>query len=156
MSLESEVEAYLHLHIPMSGYMGASVVSASDDGVLIRFPLEPNVNHRQTVFGGSESSAAILCAWSLLWVRFRGFEVRPRLVIRSNSFEYTRPIESEFVASTSPVAPSEWEKCLAGLERHGVGRIQVRAVVESGGVVCGEFVGTFVAIGGSIGAASEI
>ena len=148
MSLESEVEAYLHLHIPLSAYMGASVLLADDDSVRIRFPLEPNINHRQTVFGGSESSAAILCAWSLLWVRFRGFEVRPRLVIRSNSFEYTRPIESEFVARTLPVEPREWDKCLAGLERHGVGRIQIRAAVEADGDVCGEFVGTFVAIGG--------
>ena len=146
MSLVTELEAYLHAHIPTSAYMGARVVEATEERVTLSFPLGPNINHRQTVFGGSESSAAILCAWSLLWVRLREHQPRPKLVIRSNSMEYTRPIDSEFTASTLSIDAKEWSRFLLGLERRGKGRLQIRAVVSSGEHVCGEFTGAFVAL----------
>lgn len=146
MDLANELEAYLHLHIPISGAMGVSVLDASEEGIRLRIPLEPNINHRQTAFGGSESSAAILSAWSLLWVRLRGHPLMPRLVIQANTMEYVRPISSEFVAATLPIAPDDWRKLLAGLERKGKGRIQVRAVLLADGEVCGEFTGAFAAL----------
>ncbi len=43
----------------MSAYMVARVFEASDEGFRLTFPLEPNFNHRDTVFGGSESSSQV-------------------------------------------------------------------------------------------------
>ena len=59
MPLDRELEANLHSHIPMSAYMVARVFEASDEGFRLTFPLEPNFNHRDTVFGGSESSSQV-------------------------------------------------------------------------------------------------
>jgi thioesterase domain-containing protein len=126
--------------------MGVSVVEAGDDGVRLRFPLEPNINHRQSAFGGSESSAAILAAWSLLWVRCGVFEERPRLVIASNSMEYLRPVTGEFFAAAVGIQPAAWQRFVGALDRRGIARIQVEAVVEEDGVVCGRFSGVFVGI----------
>lgn len=122
------------------------MLEATDYRVKLGIPLEPNINHRQTVFGGSESAAAILSAWGLLWVRFRNLETRPKLVIRSNSMEYLCPIEGDFVAVTLPIEPNEWTKLVNGIERKGKGRIQIRSQLWAGGLLCGEFLGIFVAL----------
>ena len=48
--------------------MGIDVVAAGPDGVTLGAPLEPSINHRDTVFGGSAAAVAILSAWGLLFV----------------------------------------------------------------------------------------
>jgi thioesterase domain-containing protein len=53
-----ELEHYLHEHIPLSQDMGVEVVMADWNGVTLRAPLTPTINHRETVFGGSASAAA--------------------------------------------------------------------------------------------------
>ena len=146
MELPRELESYLHTHIPISRHMGVTVLEANEECVRLRLPLEPNINHRQTVFGGSESAAAILSGWSLLWVRLRGREPSPKLVIRSSTMEYDRPIESAFTAATLPIGSEDWQRFMISLERKGKARINLRAVLEVGEVVCGEFCGTFIAL----------
>ena len=146
MPLAEIVESYLHDHIPISGYMGAHVVEANEDRVCISFPLEPNINHRQTAFGGSIASAATLSAWSLVWVRLRDDVPRPRLVIQANSMTYSRPVEREFIASTEPIDDGDWHRFLESLNRRGRGRIDVSSVVSVDGMECGRFLGTFIAI----------
>ncbi|MFB3040360.1 MAG: YiiD C-terminal domain-containing protein, partial [Candidatus Poribacteria bacterium] len=65
----SALEEYLHEHIPLSKAIGVKVVEADSAGVTLSAPLAPNINHRETVFGGSASAVAILAAWTLLYVR---------------------------------------------------------------------------------------
>ena len=48
-----EVQTYLHDHIPLSAAMGAGVSQADTEIVRLSAPLEPNLNHRATAFGGS-------------------------------------------------------------------------------------------------------
>ena len=56
------LENYLHEHIPLSKAMGVTVRSVSGEAVTLAAPLAPNINHRETVFGGSASALAILAA----------------------------------------------------------------------------------------------
>jgi hypothetical protein len=51
------LEQYLHEHIPLSAAMGVKVVQADPQCVVLTAPLAPNINHRDTVFGGSASGA---------------------------------------------------------------------------------------------------
>ena len=83
--LPVELEQYMHKHIPLSKAMAVSVVSVTDSAVTLQAPLEPNINHRETVFGGSASALAILAGWSLLHVRLRAAGIANRLVIQRNT-----------------------------------------------------------------------
>jgi thioesterase domain-containing protein len=56
----AELERYLHQHIPLSEAMQVSVVEVHPEHVVLSAPLAPNINHRETVFGGSASAVAIL------------------------------------------------------------------------------------------------
>jgi thioesterase domain-containing protein len=96
-----ELQSYLHNHIPLSAAMQVRVDAVSDDHVLLSAPLAPNINHRDTVFGGSASALAILSAWSLLHVRMRKSGVVARLVIQSNRMDYLKPVAGAFAARSS-------------------------------------------------------
>ena len=77
-----DLEVYLHEHIPLSQAMQVSVVEASPDRVVLRAPLAPNINHRDTVFGGSSASLAMLASWLLLLVRLESEGLECRLVVQ--------------------------------------------------------------------------
>jgi thioesterase domain-containing protein len=148
--LPLELEQYLHEHIPLSQDMEVSVVSANADSVVLQAPLEPNINHRETVFGGSASALAILAAWSLLHVRLRQEGVEARLVIQRNSMEYDKPILGEFTARSSLEQPDNWLRFRKMLVRKGVARITVTSVLEHGGQIVGRLSGEFVALDANV------
>lgn len=143
----AELERYLHEHIPLSKAMAVSVMSVAQDSVVLRAPLAPNINHRETVFGGSASALAILSAWSLLHTRLRAQGITCRLVIQRNSMAYEQPIPGEFTARSSLEEPGQWAQFTRMLARKGKARVTVSSVLEHGGRVVGRLSGEFVALG---------
>jgi thioesterase domain-containing protein len=142
----AELEQYLHEHIPLSKAMEVSVVVISDDAVTLRAPLAPNINHRETVFGGSASALAILAAWSLVQTRLRRGGIAGRLVIQRNTTEFERPIWGDFTARSSLERPGEWRRFTHLLARKGKARVAVTAILEHAGQEVGRFHGEFVAL----------
>ena len=142
--LRTQVEAYLHEHIPISAGMGIRVEALEPDLVTLSAPLEPNVNHRSTVFGGSCASVAILAAWTVVHLRVSA--VRPaRVVIQHGATDYLAPITGAFTA-TCRADPEAWSRFDRLFARKGRARIELEAVVESGGEVVARFRGTYVAV----------
>lgn len=144
----TELEQYLHDHIPLSKAMQTSALAVSADSVVLSAPLGPNINHRNTVFGGSASALAILAAWSLLHVRLRQQAVPFRLVIQRNAMEYLAPMLGEFTAASWLQEPKSWERQMRMLERKGAARFTVAAELCSSGCLAGRFTGEFVALAG--------
>jgi thioesterase domain-containing protein len=144
---EAELQTYLHDHIPLSRAMAVRVVSISDDKVILGAPLGPNINHRDTVFGGSASAVAILSAWSLLHLRLTAAGQPSRVVIQRNSMDYLAPISGEFTATATNPSAAVWDSFMRMLTRRGVGRITVGAELEFEGKVAGRLSGEFVAFG---------
>lgn len=143
----SELEQYLHEHIPLSKAMSVSVLAAEEGAIALSAPLAPNINHRETVFGGSASALAILAAWSLLHTRLRRAGVTSRLVIQRNTMEYELPIEGEFTARASIEDDRDWNLFMRMLARRGKARIAVSSILEHAGQVVGRLTGEFVALG---------
>ncbi len=142
----SELEAYLRAHIPLSAAMQVSVRTVDADGVTLAAPLAPNINHRDTVFGGSASAVAILAAWSLLHTRMLADGLATRLVIQSNTMDYDRAIAGDFTARSALVEPGQWPRFVRTLARRGRARLRVSAVLECDGEVAGRLTGEFVAL----------
>jgi thioesterase domain-containing protein len=145
--LAAELEQYMHKHIPLSKAMAVSVVSVGDSAITLQAPLAPNVNHQETVFGGSACAVAILASWSLLHVRLRAAGLTNRLVIQRNTMEYQQPIPGQFTARASLERPERWQPFTTMLARKGKARVTVTAVLEHAGQVVGRFTGEFVALG---------
>lgn len=142
----SELEQYLHQHIPLSKAMAVSVLNADPHSVLLSAPLQPNINHRDTVFGGSASALAILAAWALVHLRLRAENIEARLVIQRNSMHYERPIAGAFMARASEQDIEDWPRFLRLLSRKGMGRVTVHSALEYEDRIAGRFSGEFVAL----------
>ena len=56
------IQANLYEQIPLSKAIAVQVVEVTNNSVILTAPLQPNINHRLTVFGGSASALAILSA----------------------------------------------------------------------------------------------
>lgn len=143
---ESAMERYLHEHIPQSRAMGVSVRSATVSCVTLSAPFAPNINHRDTVFGGSASAVAMLAAWTLVYEAIEREGLSCQLVIQRNTMEFLRPITGEFTASSVVEDPSDWSAFLHTLKRKGKARVTVPAVLHCHGERVGTFEGVFVAL----------
>jgi thioesterase domain-containing protein len=139
------LEQYLHRQIPLSAAMGVTVDVANSDSVVLAAPLEPNVNHKSTAFGGSISALAILAAWSLVHLRLLEEGLSCEVVIQSNRMDYERPITGRFSAASSLPDPAAWPAFLKTLVRRGVARIEVRSELMAEAAVAGRLSGRFVA-----------
>lgn len=143
----ADLQQYLHEHIPLSKAMAVTVVSVDLDSVTLSAPLQPNINHRETVFGGSASAIAILAAWCLIHTKLTAEGIASRLVIHENTMRYDKPITGEFSAVSRLQNQEHWSKFKTMLHRRGKARISVVAELIFQGEVAGSFTGEFVALG---------
>jgi thioesterase domain-containing protein len=141
------LQRYLHEHIPLTEAMDVRVVSCGPDAVHLSAPIAPNINHRNTVFGGSASALAIVSAWSVVHLCLQNTEdAAARIVIQKNSMNYIQPIDSDFAAISPGPNKDKWNLLLNGLHRKGIARITLRSTIFAAGAPAAEFEGTFVAI----------
>jgi thioesterase domain-containing protein len=139
------VQDYLHTHIPLSQAMGVRVLEATAARITLAAPLEPNINHRETVFGGSAASLATLAAWALLRVRLHDAGLDGRLVIQHSVMSYDRPIPGAFTAVAEYRDTAEWQRFLQTLTRKRRARIKLTAALQYQNETAARFEGDFVA-----------
>ncbi|MGQ0834539.1 MAG: YiiD C-terminal domain-containing protein [Gammaproteobacteria bacterium] len=141
-----DLERYLREHIPLSAAMGVRVREATSDRVALFAPLAPNINHRETVFGGSAAALAVLAAWALLHLRLAADGISARLVIQRCEMSYERPIPGDFTATCELADEAGWSRFRTTLERRGRARIQLAAVLMHESRASASFRGQFVAV----------
>ena len=140
------MEAYLHEHIPVSAAMGTRVVQATPEGVVLAAPLAPNVNHRDTAFGGSVAALAILAGWTLVHLRLHEEGIHARTVIQTTHMRYLVPVEDAFEAHATPPSERAWHRFLAALERRRRGRVRLQVEVRCFGQLVATLEGAYVAM----------
>jgi len=142
------LEPYLYEHIPLSQHLGVRVQEATTDIVRLFAPLEPNLNHRRTGFGGSISALAILAGWSLLWCRLRDRTGGHNIVIQKNTIDYLAPVTADFTATCTAPSADRWDRFIRSFDQRGRGRVELRAEVHVEDRLVATFDGMFVVLGG--------
>ncbi len=142
----SEVLTYVHEHIPITAGLGAGIKSYDGLSVTIAAPLDKNINHRNTAFGGSLSAIGILSGWALLFIKMKELGLDTKLVIQSSGFEFSKPVVDDFEAVCSLPPEREYQRFLKTLARHGRARISVDSEILCNGICCGRHQGVYVAV----------
>jgi thioesterase domain-containing protein len=102
-----ELQATLEREIPMCGQMGIRVHDSGPDGLVMRLPLGPNLNHQQTAFAGSLNALCTIAGWGTVYLLLKDLDRRGSIVIRRSSIRYHEPVNSaEIFARCQPV-PAE-------------------------------------------------
>jgi thioesterase domain-containing protein len=143
---EQRVQRYLHQVIPLSVAMGVQVKRATLEHVQLAAPLAPNVNHAETVFGGSAAALATLSAWTLLHLRLEDARLNATLVIQRSRIEYEKPIPGDFEAVCDFGDVAAWDRFRTTLTRHGRARLTLNAHLVHLANRVASFEGDFVAL----------
>jgi len=141
----TDLEQTLHAEIPLTRAMGVHVVRADHHGLVLSAALAPNLNHKQTAFGGSLNSLATLACWGLIQLLVRDGGQAITVVIQESQVQFLKPVTHDFEAICPPPPAAVHEKFLRMLERKGRARLELEATIHSGGEVALRFRGQFVA-----------
>ena len=140
------LQAFLAQHLPLTEAMGVRVVEASDDRIEVAVPLEPNLNHEQTAFGGSISTLGILAGWGWFWTQLRHHDPLPRLLIGHSSTRYIRPVEGPFSAVCHHPGQRPLQQFVETFAATGKARLALRSEIRFNDKIAAVHDGIFVAM----------
>ncbi len=144
MSDARRIQELLHSKIPITRAMGVRVADYDGRRLILSAPLDANVNHLGTAFGGSLNALAVLSGYGLLWLELRDDDCH--IVIRESSISYERPVRGELRASCALPEAEELAEFKKTFHQKGKARITLAATIEEQGVAAVRFRGTFVAL----------
>lgn len=143
MSIENQLNTYIHEHIPITQALGANIQFASREKVVVTAPIKNNVNHQHTVFGGSLHAVATLACWSLLYTHFMDSLGKIDIVLSHSTIDYLNPVTADFAAVCIKPEKENWDKFAHMLARKGKARIDIASQIFENNQLSVQFQGTF-------------
>jgi thioesterase domain-containing protein len=141
-----QLGAFLHEKIPLTRAMGVGVAE-SGARLVLEAPLEANVNHLGTAFGGSLHALPTLACYATLWTLLREAGLDGHVVVKRSSAYYRQPVKGTLRAVCLRPPPDIVAEFIGDLRRHKKARMELQAIVEgSNGKPAVEFSGSFVAL----------
>jgi thioesterase domain-containing protein len=144
MRLTEQIQELLHSKIPITRAMGVWVEDYDGERLILCAPLDRNVNHLGTAFGGSLNAMAVLSGYGLLWLELQ--EAECHIVIRKSSISYKRPVRGEIRAICFRPEEAALAEFKETFQEKGSARISLSATIEDQGVTAVQFEGIFVAL----------
>jgi len=125
MSTDSRyLESVLHHDIPLTRDMALKVLDWHEQQLSLHLPLEPNVNHKSTMFGGSLYCGAVLAGWGWLHLRLKEEGITDgHIVIQEGQISYPLPVTGDASAICPAPEAKAWKRFLAMYRRYGRARL---------------------------------
>ena len=144
MSLTRQIQDLFYSKIPLTRAMGVKVEEYDGERLILSAPLDNNINHLGTAFGGSLNALAVLSVYGFLWMELQDPECH--IIIRESSISYERPVRDEIRAICARPEAELLAEFKSAFQKKGKARIALSATIEDKGVTAANFRGTFVAI----------
>ncbi|MCF4995501.1 thioesterase [Pseudomonas syringae] len=127
------LEAVLHHDIPLTRDMGLNVLDWHDQQLRLHLPLEANVNHKSTMFGGSLYCGAVLAGWGWLHLRLKEEGIDDgHIVIQEGQISYPLPVTGDAIAICRAPGAQVWATFLKTYRRYGRARLTLHTRVVNG------------------------
>ncbi|WP_339448101.1 thioesterase domain-containing protein [Pseudomonas sp. EA_5y_Pfl2_R50] len=135
MSANAEyLQAVLHHDIPLTRDMGMTVLDWQAQQLRLHLPLEPNVNHKSTMFGGSLYCGAVLAGWGWLHLRLKEEGIDDgHIVIQEGHISYPLPVTGDATAICPAPSAAVWKKFIAMYQRYGRARLTLHTRIVNQG-----------------------
>ena len=147
--MTENLQQYIYEHIPIIKQNNFTISQDPDGRIAVQGNYREHINHRNSVFGGSLSTALILSAWAyvrkVLQDRDCGEVV---IVIQSQEVKYLEPVTADFWAVAKEIDEKEQSRLAAMLDKFAKARLEITAsVTHLGQANClAEFRGQFVIV----------
>ncbi|MCR4541432.1 thioesterase domain-containing protein [Pseudomonas sp. 18.1.10] len=129
-----DLESVLHHDIPLTREMGLKVRGWQHGRLELHLPLQANINHKSTMFGGSLYCGAVLAGWGWLHLQLREEGIEDgHIVIQEGQISYPLPVTRD--ANVVCEAPEEkvWKRFVATYKRYGRARLTLETWIVNEG-----------------------
>lgn len=125
---DENLQEYIYDHIPIVKANLFGIAKDGNDNVCVSGAFKDHINHRNSVFGGSLSTAMILASWATVRniLRARGI-ANGIIVIQSEEVKFMKPVVGDFIARIKPISDDKLRKFITMLNKFG----KARLVLES-------------------------
>jgi len=123
--LKNILQSVLNKEIPLTNAIGLEIINYSHNEITVFAPLEKNINHKCTAFGGSLYSVCVLAGWSLIYALLKENNVNGHIVIQESNIKYLKPVDQNIKAQCSFNDNAHKMRFLKTYQRKNKARIQL-------------------------------
>lgn len=116
-------------HLPITQFMGLEVESYDGDTLILTAPLEPNINDKQTAFGGSLYNAAVMACWGMVYLKTQEKNIDCNQVVAEGSMKYIAPVSGRIRAICHAPGEEELTAFFASFDLKGRAKITLEAAI---------------------------
>lgn len=142
------LEAEIRRDIPITQHLQFHVAGCDGRGLRLRAPLAPNINHKDTAFGGSLSMLAMIAGWGMMRLLVPKEASATQIVIQHCEVSFLRPVHQDFEVVCSPPGSGAYERFCQLFERRGKARLHLEGSIREAGRRAVTFEGAYVAVRG--------
>ncbi len=132
--------------IPLTAALAIKVCDWDKQRLLLQLPLNENLNHQASMFGGSLYCAAVLAGWGWLHLRLRDVGIdSTHIVVQAGQIDYPLPVLADAAVICDAPDEAVWNRFFSMYQRHGKARISLSSRVlthdsQDGACFTGQFV----------------
>lgn len=139
-----QLEEILHHEIPLSLAMGVRVYSYDGQALCLAAPLENNINHKSTAFGGSLYAIAVLSGWALLAMKLNERSLQGEIIIQDAGIRYVKPVKTTIYATALWPEQMQASRFFGRLERGNRARLTLQSKIKQENEEAVKFTGRYV------------
>jgi len=129
LDITKELQNTFYKEIPLSKSMKIEVKSFNEKVLELYAPLEVNINHMDTAFGGSLYNLAVLTGWGLVYTVLAENNLTGHIIIQDATIKYLKPIATDMYANCTIENEGAKDKFLKIYKKRGLSRIHLKVNV---------------------------
>lgn len=143
-----EAQEYIYTNIPVTKAMGMTIKELSIKAVVLSAPIQENINHRGSAFGGSIDSLFLTTGWAFIRFLIDHYTPTPIIVGSRGETNFQKPVLDDFESVLEIPSDADVDLFLNTFERFGKARISLSASITQNEQICASFTGDYVVVKG--------
>jgi len=141
--VSQQLSQFFATHLPVTQFMQMDVESYDGKTLILKAPLAPNINDKQTAFGGSLYNASVMACWGMAHLKTLEAGIVCNQVVTKANIEYLAPVHGDIRAICESPSDDEIKKFISQFHAKGRSRLTLHARIECSGKLAVKFEGTY-------------
>ena len=135
---------YLKQHVPLTCHIDIQAGQQGEDWFELSAPLTPNLNDKQTAFGGTLAALCTLSGWCAVSSLCRDHQLEVDIAVLESHIRYRLPVTADPIVARARLPDDDHRAAfLQKLVDDGAARLEVEAQVNAGDKAAVCFTGTY-------------
>lgn len=147
MTIDTQAfQAFLYDHIPAVKYMQLAVQQCTPALLSATAPIAPNINDKNTVFGGSSAALMTICGWSLIKMHLEKHGTHNDVVVHQADSKWIKAQDDDMIIKASVKPDVDWQQLATQIKsKNRVTKLSVHCqVLNQNHELCSEMTGKYV------------